>query len=346
MDRRAFCAALAAAAPDGRIRCAMIGTGHGHANSKAVALRSMAEFAFLGVCRPEPDDPVNGAAVARETVLDLDRVLADREIRMVAVELADPDQGLRYARRAVEAGKWVHLDRPPGSELSAFREMQAEAARRGLGVQMGYQWRYHPAMRAAMEAARNGWLGRIHRFRAAIDKPIGPEERRHLARYRGGMMFSEGCHLIDRATELFGKPSRIHSVVRHHGMANDGLADNSVVLLEYPNAIAEISMAGFDPHGNAHRRLEIAGDGGTAVVSPYTGSHLEISLADARGPYAAGEQKMSPPDPPGLPYTADFRALAAWMGGGKPEYTPAHDLMTHAVLLEACGMMEPKQRKL
>ena len=37
---------------------------------------------------------------------------------------------------------------------------------------MGYQWRYHPAMAAAMEAARKGWLGRVYRFRASIDKPI------------------------------------------------------------------------------------------------------------------------------------------------------------------------------
>ena len=40
----------------------MIGTGHGHANSKILALQSMPEYDFLGVCRPDEDDPAIGAA--------------------------------------------------------------------------------------------------------------------------------------------------------------------------------------------------------------------------------------------------------------------------------------------
>ena len=70
---------------------------------------------------------------------------------------------------------------------------------------MGYQWRYHPAMQAAIEAARKGWLGRVYSFRATIDKPIPPQERLELAAFRGGMMFELGCHLIDRAVDLLGK---------------------------------------------------------------------------------------------------------------------------------------------
>ena len=84
---------------------------------------------------------------------------------------------------------------------------------------MGYQWRYHAGMQAAMEAARKGWLGRVYRFRASIDKPILADERRHLAKYKGGMMFSEGCHLIDRATALLGKPARVNGFIRHHAPA-------------------------------------------------------------------------------------------------------------------------------
>ena len=61
------------------------------------------------------------------------------------------------------------------------------------------------------------------------------------------MMFSEGCHLIDRATALLGKPSKVHGVIRHHGPIDDGLMDNTLVFLEYPTAIAEISLSGFDP---------------------------------------------------------------------------------------------------
>ena len=327
-----------AGAEPARIRAAMIGTGHGHAHSKVLALRSMREYEFLGVCRPEAEDPAIGPAFGEVPRLRVEEVLGDTRIGMVAIEFADPDTNLEYAHRAVAAGKFVHLDKPPGSNWQSFRRLLGEAGKRGLVVQMGYQWRYHPAMMAAMEAARQGWLGRVYRFRASIDKPIGAAERKHLAKYRGGMMFSEGCHLIDRATWLLGEPKQVTGVLARHG--SDGLADNCVAILEYAGALAEISMAGYLPQGNQQRYLEIRGTNGWARVQPYTGSSLTVELQEAAGPYAAGRQTLSPPYPPGLGYTPDFAELAAVMGQrGRPVYSAAHDLMTHRVLLQACDML-------
>src|SRR5262249_29247501 len=153
--------------------------------------------------------------------------------------------------------------------------------------------------------------GRIYRFRASIDKPIEADERRHLAKYRGGMMFSEGCHLVDRATALLGKPDKVTGFIRHHSPEPDGLADNSLIVLEYPRAITEISVAGFDPHGNEHRYVEISGTNGSAKVQPFAPVRLMVTLKEAAGPYRAGEQRLEPKGPPGLAYTPDFAEMAA-----------------------------------
>ncbi|MBL8242282.1 MAG: Gfo/Idh/MocA family oxidoreductase [Bryobacterales bacterium] len=336
MTRRNFAAAALLAAGQGKIKAAMFGSGHGHARSKVRALQSMAAYDFAGLCRPIADEPaIDGAVEITET-----QILNDPSIEMVAIEFADAEQNLRYAQKCIDAAKWVHLDKPPGANLAGLRKLLDDARRKGRIVQMGYQWRYHPGIEAAMEAARKGWLGRVHRFRASIEKPILADERRHLAKYKGGMMFSEGCHLIDRATTLLGKPTRIHSIIRHHGTLDDGLADNNLAILEYPNAIAEISMGGFDPHGNQHRYIEIIGTNGSAKASPFNPVRLTVTLKEAAGPYKQGEQSLVPPDPPGLPYTPDFAILAAAIrNGAAPDYTAAHDLMTHQVLLEACGML-------
>ena len=340
MTRRNF-AALALAAPsDRKIKCAMIGTGHGHAHSKILALQSMAEYDFAGVARPDPNDPAIGSAFAKVPALTVSQILNDPSIEMVALEFADAEQNLKYAQECMYAEKWLHLDKPPGANLKALRKLLNDARPRNRHVQMGYQWRYHAAMEAAMEAARKGWLGRVYRFRASIDKPVLADERRHLAKYKGGMMFSEGCHLIDRATALLGKPTRVNGFIRHHGTIDDGLADNNLVILEYANAIAEISLAGFDPNGNQHRYVEIHGTNGIAKAMPFAPVRLHTSLKDAAGPYPAGEKTQEPPSPPGLAYTPDFARLAAVIRKGeKPDYTSEHDLMTHEVLLEACGML-------
>lgn len=343
MTRRHFTALASQvplAAQPMKIRVAMIGTGHGHAASKVRALQSMPEYEFLGVCRPDADDPAIGDTFQNVRWLKLADVLNDAGIELLAIECADAARNLAYAQQAIDAGKFVHLDKPPGASLAGLRKLLDDAKRRGRVVQMGYQWRYHAGMQAAIKAARNGWLGRVYRFRASIDKPIGPEERRHLAKYRGGMMFSEGCHLVDRAIALLGKPQRVTGFIRHHSPLDDALADNSLIVLEYPKALAEISLAGFDPQGNQHRYVEVLGTNGSAKAQPFAPVRLRVELKQAAGPYRAGEQTLEPPSPPGLAYTPDFAEMASIIRKGTaPTWSAEHDLLTHQVLLEACGML-------
>ena len=106
-------------------------------------------------------------------------------------------------------------------------------------------------------------------------------------------MFSEGCHLIDRAVALLGRPKKATGFLRHDGAPADKLADNDLAVLEYDHALAEISMAGFHPHGALYRYLEILGTNGSARMQPYTfPSQLMVDLAKPAGPYKAGEQKI------------------------------------------------------
>jgi predicted dehydrogenase len=328
-------------ASERKIRAAVIGTGHGHALSKIRALRSMPEYELVGICRPFSSEPPLPDALRDVRALPLEQIQDDASIEMVAIETAEVDRNLEYAEQFVDAAKFVHLDKPPGASLERLSKMLEKAAARGRVVQMGYQWRYHPGMQAAVEAARKGWLGSIYRFRASIDKLVLPDERRHLAKFRGGLMFSEGCHLIDRAVEVLGKPKRAIGFLKHDSPLNDDLADNTLAVLEYGHAIAEVSMAGFHAHGNRYRFLEITGTNGFARVQPYSfPSRLTVDLADVAGPYKAGEQILEPPPPPGLAYTPDFRELAGVIRSGqRPLYSAEHDLITQETLLQVCGML-------
>jgi predicted dehydrogenase len=327
-----------AAAENKRIRVAVFGTVHGHARSKIRALRALPEYEFVGICRPDPDQPDHGDVLEGVRWLSLEEILQDSSIELVAVE-SRIEHNLQYAQKFVSAGKFVHLDKPPGENLPALRELLAEAARRNRVVQMGYQWRYHPGMQAAIEAARNGWLGQVYAMRANIDKPTAPEERRQLARFRGGMMFEDGCHLIDRAVALFGKPRKVTGFLKHDSPLPDGLADNTLAVLEYDRALAEISVAAFQPHGNQYRCLEILGANGKATVQPYAPARLMLDLKEAAGPYKAGTQMLEPAMPPGPTYAPDFREMAHIIrDGAKPSYSPEHDLIAQQALLEACGI--------
>ena len=318
------------------VRAAVYGTGHAHAMGKIAALKALPQFELVGVCEPDASRPRVHKALEGVRWLSQRELLEDASIELIAVE-SRVQENLTYARQAIDAGKFVHLDKAPGTNLAVFRDLLGAAARHKRTVQIGYQWRYHPAMQAALEAAKNGWLGEIYSFRARIDKPTPPGDRRDLAAFRGGMMFELGCHLIDRATDLLGRPAKVTGHLWHHGRENDALADNTLAILEYPRAVAEISVAAMHPHGNAYRSVEITGTNGSATVRPFAPYRLTSHLRDAVGPYPAGlkETEFPPDQRPG--FAPDFLEMERVIRNDAiPSYSAQHDLMTQEVLLKAC----------
>ncbi|MBM3739585.1 MAG: Gfo/Idh/MocA family oxidoreductase [Acidobacteria bacterium] len=339
LTRRALSMAAAAAAGSAKtkpIRAAVYGVGHAHAMGKVEALRTLPEFDLVGVCEPDSRVPRTHKALEGVRWLSEKEVL-DGSIEFIAVE-SRVQENLLYARRAIDAGKFVHIDKAPGDDLAKFRELLAEASRKKLVVQMGYQWRYQPAMQAAIEAARQGWLGRVQHFRAVIDKPMPAGSRVELAAFRGGMMFELGCHLIDRATALLGKPKSVTGRLWHHGAFNDTLADNTIGILEYEHAIAEIFVGATNPFGGEYRTIEITGTNGLMSVRPFGPYKMVSHLKDAVGPYPAGRKEHTFPPDRRPPFAPDMLEMAKVIReGAKPSYSAEHDLMTQEVLLRVCG---------
>lgn len=342
MTRRtllAGAAAVPAMSASKPVRAAVYGIGHAHAMGKVAALKALPQFDLVGVCEPDSSVPRTHKALVGVRWLSRRELLEDPSIQLVAVE-SRVQENLAYAREAIDAGKFVHLDKAPGTNLGAFRDLLAEAGRRKLSVQLGYQWRYHPAMQAAVEAARKGWLGDVYSIRARIDKPTPAADRRALAAFRGGIMFELGCHLIDRVTDLLGKPSKVTGHLWHHSREDDTLADNTIAILEYPKAVAEISVAAMHPHGNSYRTFEITGTNGSVTVKPFSPYRLTSHLRDAAGSYPAGfkESSFAPDQLPA--FSPDFLELHATIrDGAAPTYSWQHDLMTQEVLLKACKEM-------
>ena len=138
----------------------MWGIGHGHARGKVQTLRGLAVYELVGICEPDPKQSWDHEVYQGVRRLSEREMLDDDSIRLIAVE-ADVRNNLNFdhARKAVEAGKFVHLDKPPGDSLPALRDLLTTATKKNLVVQMGYQWRYHAAMQKAIEAARKRLAG-------------------------------------------------------------------------------------------------------------------------------------------------------------------------------------------
>jgi predicted dehydrogenase len=242
------------------------------------------------------------------------------------------------ARRCVAAGLHVHLDKPAGPVLPAFRELLAAAGTRGLTVQLGYMFRYNPGFVFLRRAVREGWLGDITEISGGIGKLADATVRREAGRFAGGGMFELGCHLIDQVVSLLGPPAAVNGVSRRLGPPGDPFADNQLALLEYPRALVTIRCNHTDPLGNERRGFAVTGTRGTAELRPLEPPRLRLGLAEAREGFRRGFQDVELPASPGR-YDGEFLDLAAVIRGGPPlAWDAAHDLAVHAAVLRASGM--------
>jgi predicted dehydrogenase len=309
-----------------------LGGSHSHAAEKVKVVRESADWNLIGVCEEDPSvrRQYEQAGVPLVSQDDL-----FKRSTVIAVESAVEDHA-RHARLALSAGKHIHLEKPPADTLEAFRELLRLARERSLVMQMGYMWRYNPAIHKVSEAARNGWLGEVYLARGTINTQIEAGRRSQWGRFRGGVMFELGSHLIDALVRLLGRPTKVRSVLKTHGPQSDALADNTVAIFEFPRALGIVSAATLQPNAGRYRRFEVFGTGGTAIVNPIEPPELTIDLAKAAGPYRTGVNRVS------LPayrrYVDDFAELARAVRNGKPlAVTPEQDLLVHEALMQACA---------
>jgi predicted dehydrogenase len=336
MYRREFLAALTVAplAAQDRIRIAFLGANHPHGPAKVEVVRQNAAFELAGICET---DAAHRARYEKAGIKMLTRsqILDDRTIQAVVVDSRVPDHAAD-AIAALSAGKHVHLEKPPAADLAGLRRQVELARQHRVLLQMGYMWRHHPGINAALEAARQGWLGDVHFVRGTINTLIAAEERREVARFPGGQMFELGCHLIDPLIRLLGAPTKVKTVLKELGA--DGLADNTVAVFEFAHALATIQTSSLQPGASRHRAFEIFGSNGCAIVRPIEPPQLEIDLAKAAGPYQAKLQKVDMPEY--HRYLADFVEFAGAIRSGKPLPVRLEDeIVVQQALLAASAMV-------
>lgn len=332
MKRRSFllaCGSTAfATSGSTKLRIGQIGTEHAHAAGKMTAMRSLTElWDVVGVTGPKGYDGVKSMSV--------EELLAVPDLKAVAVETT-VEASCEMARRCIEVGKHVHLDKPGALKHDEFKSMRLEAEKRGLTVQMGYMLRYNPAFELLFQAVREGWLGEITEIDAAMGKLADPATRKKLGELEGGGLFELGCHIIDAAMTILGKPSVVTAFSTPVG--SDGVQDNQMAVLKYAKATAVIRCNHTDPFGGPRRRFNVTGTEGTFEIVPLESGKVNLSITKARGSYKKGAQSFQL-DVPKDRYASEFVDLAKVVRGEKKlAWDAAHDIALHETVLRAAGV--------
>jgi predicted dehydrogenase len=338
---QAVSAGLSAAAlgrgTQAKVRTGILCIQHSHLAGKLEAMYANPDYEVVSICEPDP-------AVHKERGSDplfqrlrwgsMDEMLADKSLDLVVFE-GEVKDAIPCGKRVLEAGKHLHLEKPPTNKLEPFRELVDLARQRDRRLQLGYLWRFHAGTEAALEACRKGWLGEVFMIRATINSDRDAKQRNVEARYPGGSMFELGGHVIDRVIAFLGRPEQVRSWLRHDTTVQDTVKDNTLAVFEYRSALAIVVSSNRDAAMN--RTWEVIGTDGTMMVDPIEPvPTLHIKLRNAAGPYNKGPQKARLPPQPR--FVKDFQELGRSIKSGTPlRYSYDHELLLQETLLRSSG---------
>ena len=324
------------------IKIGQIGIGHNHGAAKMLAIRKFPElFQVVGYAEEKEEWVEKRAqlpAYADLPRLSIEEVISQSDAILVETDVWDLT---KIALRCVEAGKHIHMDKPASGTLAEFRQLLDTAKEKNLVVQMGYMYRYNPAVLKCLALLDSGKLGEIHTVNAEMSacEPVGYKQ--WLSQFPGAGMYIFGCHLVDLVVRILGKPEKVHSFLKQTG--NDGmqLPDVNLAILEYPNALAKVFNSAVEVNGWGRRQLMVSGSKGTVNImpleSPCVMTYSDLEIAD----WYHDDKKITV-DVADLPkdcrYDSMVQDFYAYITGEKENpYTYEHDYTVQEVLLQIVG---------
>lgn len=328
-----------------KLKYVQIGTGHPHA-SKIGVYDSSDDWDVIGIVEEDPE----ALAKAKQNdtykkfkFLTLEEALNTPDLAAVGVETPIRDL-LKYTEIAIDAGLHCHLDKPAGNSMRDYRRIMKKADAGNLVVQMGYMYRFNPAVQLFHRMRDAGWLGEIFETHAVMSKVLPMASREEIDEFSGGIMFELGCHIIDLTIGVLGKPENITAFPRRViDSGKDTLQDNMLAVFEYPKATATIRSTCVEVDGFARRHFAACGTGGTCHIQPLDRPSMIVSLDQERK--FEGEDRIFKKgkneikfDPPYSRYVGDAADLAQIIRGEKENSFPSsHDLAVQEAVFRASG---------
>ncbi len=321
-----------------RIKIGQIGVGHAHA-SKLSVYRNSPDYEVVGIV--EPDDALRKRATDTAPFRDLKWLTREELLRLPGLQAVLVETRVKElldnAEACVTAGMHVHIDKPAGESLPQLKRILDSATKQKLLVQMGYMFRYNPAVVLLRDFLKKGWLGEVFEVHAVMSKVVDPATRKQLAQYAGGIQFELGCHVLDLVIGILGRPKDVTAFNQHSSSLDDKLLDNMLAVLSYPRATATVKATAMEVEGFDRRHLVVCGTEGTFHIQPLDNPAARISLSQARGEYKKGTQNVM--FPKYNRYVGDAADMARIIRGEKQtDFSVEHDLVVQETLLKACAL--------
>ena len=324
------------------IKIGQIGIGHNHGEAKLAAVRKFPElFQVIGYAE-ENEEWIRkrGMLPAYQGLprLSVEEVIAQSDAVLVECDVWNLT---KYAKMCIDAGKHIHMDKPASGTLEEYKALLDDAQAKGLVVQLGYMYRYNPAVLKCFEAVKQGKLGEIYSINAEMSTFHSPEYKRWLTNFPGGIMYILGSHLVDLIVYLLGEPEKVTSFLKKTQLDGIDLEDNNLAVLEYEKALARVFVSSVEVNGWGRRQLVVSGSKGTMNIVPLE-NECTMTWADTEistNPYEDMKQTVPVRDlPKDCRYDDMMQDFYDYVMGTKQNpFSYAHDYAVQKVLYSIVG---------
>lgn len=252
-----------------KIKIGQIGIGHNHGGTKMAAVRKFPEL-FEVVGYAEENERWIEKRGNAEWYSGLQRLSVDEVIEKSDAILVETDVWnlTETAQKCIDAGKHIHMDKPASGTLEEYKTLLHKAKAKGLIVQLGYMYRYNPAVIKCLEMIKNGELGEIFSINAEMSTYHPTSYKKWLTNFNGGIMYILGSHLIDLIVYILGKPNKVTPFLKRTGLDGIDFEDNTMAVLEYEKAIARVFVSSVEVNGFGRRQFMVSGSLGTFNINP------------------------------------------------------------------------------
>jgi len=249
-------------------------------NTHAEAFREVPEAKVLAACSSQKEHVEDFARKwdVPAAVTDYRRLLERKDIDAVVVGIPN-DLHREVVVAAAQAGKHVILEKPIAHTL-ADADAMIDACRKGKTRLMYAETIcFSPKYARAKKLVEEGAIGKLYMVKQG-EKHSGPHSDwfYDVKRSGGGAMMDMGCHGIEWARWMYGKP-KPRSVTAHcqrvlHTGRTQG-DDNSVVILEFESGGIAVIEDSWAKQGGMDDRTELHGTEGVIYCDLLRGSSME-----------------------------------------------------------------------
>jgi len=233
--------------------------------------RHLGNLRKLGTRRLAASDPdaerlkTVAEAIAAERFADFDTALSAFKPEVVFI-CTPPVVHVEQALSAIRNGADVFIEKPLSDRAQGLEALRAEACQRGRVVQVGYNLRFNPGIKALKRLLDEGAAGQILWARAEVAqylpdwRPWQDYRQSYTARRElGGGIILDASHEIDYMLWLLGRPCELTCMAGQVGGLEVNVEDCATILLRLASG-AQVDIHMDFVQRTASRSCVLAGD--------------------------------------------------------------------------------------